>query len=226
MNFNFFKKKTDVYLADFCADFYEKNIFPAKKEGVDNTTIFFDGVKKSVEEVDQRFVSISSRNLIDEMTIIRLEVFAIAWTHQFGEKLAIQNGIFTKDYLNKKNQHSVWENSEPYNKAVAQSCIYGKNTNSPVDMRQIGFINSKKVSLFKEYTDKGFDSVCVARSINRYYTETAWEQGVTAGLLTLALCSRLNCEINNEAMFRFTAVIRGFYDGIKQNLIDIKIKNL
>ena len=67
--------------------------------------------------------------------------------------------------------------------------------------------------------------MCVARSINRYSTETAWKQGVTAGLLTLALCSRLSCEINNEATLRLTDVIRGFYDGAKQNLNDIKIKN-
>lgn len=224
MSFNFFKKKTEVNLVDFCEDFYRTNIFPTKRDGVDFTTIFFEGVKKSIIEADPSFLKILTQNLVDELTIIRLEVFAIAWLHQFGDKQAIQNSLFTKEYLFKNNKQPVWDSSEPYNQAVAQSATYGKNSSSAVDRGQIGFINSMRVSLFKEYTDKGLDPVCVARSINRHSTETAWKQGITAGLLTLTLCKQLNCEINEEAMFRLTAIIRGFYDGAKQNLADIKIK--
>lgn len=224
MSFNIFKKKTEISLEDFCQDFYTKNIFPPKIDGIDYEKTFFDEVIKSVMEADPNFSKISSQNLIDELTIIRLEVFAIAFLHQYGEKQAVLYSIFTKDYLYKSNRQKVWDNSEPYNQAVAQSSTYGKNSNIAVDRGQISFINSMRVSLFDKYTKKGYDPVCIARSINRYSTETAWAQSITAGLLTITLCRRLSCEINDEAMFRLTAIIRGFYDGAKQNLVRIKIK--
>lgn len=224
MNSSFLKHNIEVDLADLCEDFYENNIFPEKGIGVDFVRIFYDTVKKSIVDADRSFDNIPSQKFITEMTTIRLEVFATAWIHQFGDKLAILHGIVTKDYLEKKNLQSFWVESVPYNQAVAKSCDYEKNSNSATDRGQIGFTDSMRMQLFNDYYDKGYDPECIARTINRHSTETAWNKGMTAGFLTLALCSQLNCEINEEAMFRLTAIIRGFYDGAKEYLSDINVR--
>jgi hypothetical protein len=223
MNFNFFKRKTQIRLEDFCKDYYEKNILISIHDNIDFTSIFIDNTIKSIAEVDNRFANINFNKFLDEMTIVRLEIFAIAWFHRFGDSLAVKNSIFTRDYLHSRNRDDIWENSESYNQAVARSSTLGKTYETTSGKEYLVFINKMRIDLFNKFTKDGTDSKCVARALNRFSTEVAWKNNITPGFLILNLCDRLICEINNEAQFRLVAILIGFYQGACQSFNNIKI---
>jgi len=78
-----FSKKQEVDLEDFCRDFYEKNILNPVIEGIDAGAKYFDTVRKSIVEADQNFVDIDPKKFTAEMVLLRFELFALAWLHQF-----------------------------------------------------------------------------------------------------------------------------------------------
>ena len=104
MSFGFFNKRQEVNLDNFCRDFYEKNILNPIIQGIDAGTSYRDVVKRSIVEVDDNFANIDSQRFGEELVILRFELFALAWLHEFGEKLAVAQSTFTKHYLHEKNE--------------------------------------------------------------------------------------------------------------------------
>jgi hypothetical protein len=225
----FFKKKQEVNLDDFCRDFYEKNILNPMIGGVDAGAVYCDTVKRSIVEVDHNFANINSQTFAAEVVILRFELFALAWLHKFGDKLAVAQSTFTKHYLHEKKRDDIWDDSDSYNQAIARSSILGKTSKKAFDRVYLGRVFKARADLFDKYHYEGHDPQCVIPPLNRLFSEKAWKKGVTAGLLMFALCDRLgfepNFEPNKEARFRLTAAIRGLYDGARQSLGNIKIKN-
>lgn len=221
-----FSKKQSVNLEDFCRDFYDKNIL--NLAGIDAGEAYFDTVKKSIVEVDQNFSNITSQKLAEAIIPLRFELFALAWLHKFGERLAIAQSVFTKSYLQEKKRDDIWETAEVYNQAIARSSTLGKTPEKAFDRVFLARVNTTRMNLFEQYHKEGFDDKCVARVLNRLFSEDAWKRNVTAGLLMFALCDRLgfdkNFEPNKEAQFRWVAVIRGLYDGAYQALENIKVE--
>jgi len=226
---SFPSKKQEVNLEDFCRDFYEKNILNPVIEGVDARAIYFDIVWKTVVEADQNFANVNSQKLATEMTPLRFELFALAWLHQFGDKSAVAQSVFTKRYLHKKKRDDIWDTSKPYNQAIARSSTLGKTLKTASGRAHLVSITKMRVDSFRHYRKEGHDPKCVARAFNRLFTDAVWKKGITAGLLMFALCDRLgfdsNFEPTEEAQFRLTAIIRGLYDAVKQSLDNIKIKD-
>jgi hypothetical protein len=224
-----FSKKQEVDLEDFCRDFYERHILNPAIEGIDIGAKYFDIVRKSIVEADQNFVDIDPKKFTAEMVLLRVELFALAWLHQFGDRSAVAQSVFTKHYLHEKKRDDIWDASEPYNQAIARSSTIGKTQETASGRVHIGFITKMRVDLFSQYHEEGHDPKCVARVLNRLLTDVVWKKGITAGLLMFTLCDRLgfgsNFEPSIEAQFRLPAVIRGFYDGFRQSLKKIKIKN-
>ncbi len=224
-----FSKKQEVTLEDFCRDFYEKNILNPVIEGIDAGAAYFNTVRKSVVEADQNFTDINSQKFATEIIPLRFELFALAWLHQFGDKSAVVQSVFTKHYLQEKKRDGIWDASESYNQAIARSTTLGKTPEKAFDRVYLARVNTTRMDLFKQFHKEGYDSKCVARALNRLFSDEAWKKGITAGLLMFALCDRLgfeqNFEPNKEAQFRLTAIIRGLYDGARQSLEKIKIKN-
>lgn len=226
---SFFSKKQEVNLEDFCRDFYEKNILNPVIEGVDVGGAYFDAVIKTIVEADQNFSNINSQKLATEIIPLRFELFALAWLHKFGDKSAIVQSIFTKHYLQEKNREDIWDASETYNQAIARSTTLGKTPEKAFDRVYLAKVNTTRINLFKQYHKEGHDPKCVARVLNRLFSDDVWKKNITAGLLMFALCDRLgfekDFEPSKEAQFRLTAVIRGLYDGAWQSLSKIKIKD-
>lgn len=224
-----FSKKQEVDLEDFCRDFYEKYILNPVIEGIDLGAKYSYIVRKSIIEADQNFVDIDPKKFTAEMALLRFELFALAWLHRFRDKSAVAQSVFTKRYLHEKKRDDIWDASEPYNQAIARSSTLGKTPETASGRAHLGFINKMRVDLFEHYYKEGHDLKCVARVLNRLFTDVVWKKGITAGLLMFTLCDRLglgsNFEPSKEAQFRLTAVIRGFYDGARQSLEKIKIKN-
>jgi len=102
-----FSKKQSVNLEDFCRDFYDKNILNPVIAGIDAGKAYFDTVIKNIVEVDPNFSKITSQKLAEAMIPLRFELFALAWLHKFGEKLAITESVFTKNYLHEKKKDDI-----------------------------------------------------------------------------------------------------------------------
>lgn len=224
-----FSKKQSVNLKDFCRDFYEKNILNPVIGGIiDVGEAYFDAVRKSIVEVDTNFSNITTQKLVEAMIPLHFELFALAWLHKFGEKLAIAQSVFTKNYLHEKNRDDIWEASGIYNQAIALSTTFGKTPEKAFDRGFLVVVNTTRMKLFEQYYKEGFDGECVARVLNRLFSENAWKRNVTAGLLMFALCNRLGFDKeftpNEEAQFRWVAVIRGLYDGAYQTFENIKVE--
>lgn len=223
-----FLKEQEVSLEDFCRDFYEKKILNLVIGGIDGGAIYSDTVWKTVVEADQNFADISSQRFATEIIPLRFELFALAWLHQFGDKSAVAQSVFTKHYLQEKKRDDIWDASESYNQAIARSSTLGKTAETASGRAHLGFTTKMRVDLFSHFYEQGHDPKCVARALNRLFSDKAWKKGITAGLLVFALCDRLgfepNFEPNKEAQFRLMAVIHGLYDGARQSLERIKIK--
>lgn len=224
-----FSKKQEVNLEDFCRDFYEKNILNPVIEEINVGAAYFDTVRKSVVEADQNFANIDSQKFATEMMPLRFELFALAWLHKFGDKSAVAQSVFTKHFLQENKRNDIWDASESYNQAIARSSTIGKTPEKPFDRVYLARVMKTRADLFDQYHKEGYDPKCVTRALNRLFSDEAWKKGITAGLLMFALCDHLgfeqNFEPNKEAQFRLTAIIRGLYDGARQSLEKIKIKN-
>jgi len=229
MSFGFFKKRQKVNLEDFCRDFYERNILNPVIQGIDAGASYRDVVKRSIVEADDNFAYIDSQRFGEELVILRFELFALAWLHEFGEKLAVAQSTFTKHYLHEKKRDDIWVDMESYNQAIARSSTLGKKQKEAVDRAYLIRVNKTRLDLFEQLHKEGHDPECIARALNRLFTEEAWNKDVTAGLLMFSLCDRLGFESsfepNKEAQFRIMAVIHGLYDGALQSLKNIEIKN-
>jgi hypothetical protein len=215
----FFKKKVKVNLIDFCTKYYNENFLA---EEINNS--YFEVIRDKIVEDDKSFSSIDFEYFCTQMLILRYECFAIAWYHEFGIKPSIENSIFTKEYLESLAFENIWEGTMSYNKAVSQSTTHGCDSSTMNGRARISFLTTMKVELFEKHISQGFDSNCVARVLNRYGTEPKWKRMVlTFQYLTLNLLECLNCNLNEKAKFILVSTLKGFYDGSKQTLENIKI---
>lgn len=236
-----FSKKQEVDLEKFCSDFYEKNILNPVIEGIDAGAVLVDTIKRNVVEADNNYAKINPQKFADEVVPLRFELFALAWLHQFGDKLAIVQSDFTNRYLHEKKRDDIWDAMELYNQAIARSSTLGRTSKNAFDRVYLARVMKTRADLFDKYIDDAKKSgvdlddkastpilESIGRPLNRLFTDDAWKKGVTAGLLMFALCDRFGFESNfeptKEAQFRLTTIIRGFYDGAKQALEKVKIK--
>jgi len=196
---------------------------------VDAGAVYCDTVKRSIIEADHNFTNISSQTFAAEIVILRFELFALAWLHKFGNKLAVAQSTFTKHYLHEKKRDDIWDDSESYNQAIARSSTAGKTSKKAFGRVYLASVFKTRFDLFNQFYKEGHDPKCVAQALNRLFTEEAWKKGVTEDFLMFVLCDRLgfgsNFEPNKEAQLCLTAIIRGLYDGARQSLGNIKIKN-
>ena len=220
----FFNKKQKVYLAEFCREFYDKNFLEPVVGGIDMSNSYNELILKNLKEADQNSNNINSITFKDEILSLRFELFALAWFHQFGDKSAVANSIFTKQYLVDKGKEELWDKAEPYNQAIAASATYGCTSSTASGRARLMIVNKGRMDLFDKYYNESIDAKCVARALNRYGTDERWKAlSITLGYVVIDLCKSLNCNLNDEAQFQIVAILKGFYDGSKQNLENIKI---
>ncbi len=213
-----FSIKPKISLENFCQDFYDNYILNQVVEKVDLSSVFPEYVKKTITEADGVFVNIDSQKFADEIVILRFELFALAWLHKYRDRSAVAQSIFTRKYLNDKKRDDIWDAMEHYNQAIAHSV-----TATP-------FIIRMRMDLYDVYCEKGYDSKCVARVLNRMFSEKAWNIKNTSYFLILALCHRLGLGYgskylgpNEKAQLELHVFIHGLYDGAKQSCEEVKI---
>ena len=224
----FFSKKKEVDLEAFCRLFYENVILSCVVDGLDVNATILETLKSSIATVDQNFANIDSQKFNYEIIVLQFELFALAWLYQFGDKLAIAQSTFTKNYLHEKKRDDIWDAMEPYNQAIARSSTFGKTSKNAFDRVFLAKVYKTRADLFDQFYKEGYDPICIARALNRLFSDEAWRKGTTAGLLMFALCDRLgfdqNFQPNKEAHTRWFIEINDFYEKNKKSLSKYKIK--
>lgn len=211
-----FKRKEEVYLREFVTNFYNDNIFNAYINEIDFIEGFCKVIQKNIIEVDSLFEKINLAELRFEIILLRIELFSLAFIHRFGEKLSLEQTVLTRNLLLTENE-LIWKELESYNYSIAQSS-YVKSTSVILDKR--------RMDLFDKYYAEGFQETCIARMINRLFTEKSWKQNITPFYLVNTFCERLNCKLNEEAQFRLRATIFGLYKGASESMENIKIREV
>jgi hypothetical protein len=119
--------KPKARLSDICQKFYDTVILHPTIPGIniDLPSVYFEGTRGSIIEVDQAFSSVVQEQFVEEMIAIWFEVFGLAWLHEAGEKYVAEQSAFTKNYLDRENRPDIWEAMVEYNKAISQSATYG-----------------------------------------------------------------------------------------------------
>ena len=227
---SFFSKKQEVNLEDFCRSFYDTQILNPVVGGMSVGTVFPDLVTKEVSEADPTFANINKQKLVEELIIIRFELFALAWTHKFiSGKNVVAQSAFTKRYLHEKGRDNIWSGMEPYNKIIDGATLHwltnlGKmNLSFNYNMRKD--LTAKNIEVAKELGINVDESI--ERINNRLWSENAWKQKLLLGPLVFTFCNQIDLnanEVNEEAQFRLAAVIKGLYEGAQQSWDKVRIK--
>jgi hypothetical protein len=220
-----FSRKPEVGLEDFCRDYYDRFILNPVVVAADYGAAFLDEVRKSVTEADASFSGVTTDELRAATIPLGFELFALAWYDKFGDRSAVQQSIFTKSYLQEMKREDIWQDSEPYNQAVARSVTPGKSPDRASGRFSVGFVMNMRMELFKKYQEAGHDPEAVTRVLNRLLFGAAWKSTAIPVQLSFAVTDKLGFPVglNDEAGFRLTAVILGFYRDARQRLDEVRI---
>lgn len=224
-----FSRKKEVGLEEFCSDFYKNQILHPIIGKVDAGDIYLEVVKKSIVEVEPKFIDIDLQKLKKELIILRFELFALAWMHKFiSGKIIVAQSAFTKLFLQENGSDYIWTGMEDYNRIIDGATLHwlsnlGKmNLSFNYNMRED--LTAKNI---KDANELGINDESIERANNRLWSENAWRQNIIIGPIVATFCSHLNLypdDINKEALLRLSFVIRGLYDGAKQALDKVRIK--
>jgi len=226
---SFFSRKQKIKLEDFCRNFYDTQIFNPTVNGVNFSSALPDYM---TEKIDPVFAHVDKQKLTDELITLRIELFALAWTHKYagGGMIVINQSIFTKDYLYKKGEDDIWNNMEDYCTIIDRATLELIRTLGKVS--KIFNYNQRKGFIANniEIAEKNGISIdeCVNRVNNRMLSEAAWMKKMMLGPLAYLFCERIGLYLNDidpETGFHLMVFINGFYAGAKQSWDKVKIIN-
>lgn len=224
-----FSRKPKVELKKFCRDFYDTQILNPIVGGIDAGNAFSDVVKKNIVEVYPGFSKIDTKKLNEEIKVIRLELFALAWTHKFvSGKIVVAKSDFTKSYLREKDRDDIWTGMEPYNNMIDSVTLHWLTN---LGKMNLSFNYNMRENLTKENIEiakrMGIENDNRVERVNhRLWSENAWKQKLMLGPLVFTFCERLGInahDLNQEAQFRLAATIKGLYNGARQSWDDVKV---
>jgi hypothetical protein len=228
-----FSKKHKVSVEDFSREFYDTNILGNTKivDGFDHIASLVESYRDMLIEVDPAFSKTDSKLFHNLFAALRLEVFALAWMHKFGDITTFPQSKFTKEYLSDHHKSDIWDAMTPFNLATARSVLAGYKDDTPEGRARIGFIMTLRTgyadAIIKELEQNGIDPNTMdetdGRPINRLDSEPAWKSGMTPGYLMLTWGKGLNHKFNEEAQTKAIYMIRGFYDGSYESFDNITL---
>lgn len=220
--FNPFSRKKAVPLDEFCFHYLDKQIVNPVISGVDAGKTYTEVIHKQIGREDPSFLSVGIVPLHAQFLVVRVEIFALAWVHEFGFDLAGPASAFIRDYLGIVHRASLWEDGEPYNQAAARSAlIHGTTTERGRQFSQA--LDVKRLKLFEKFVNSGVEAKAAARVANRVGTDAGWKAGLTPGYLMLTLCEKLGFSPNEKVQELLVYILRGFYDGVRNEMREVKI---
>ncbi len=237
---SFFSKKKEVRLEDFCRDFYKK-ILDGTIQGVDVNEALYKSFKEFIIEVFPEFSEIEFNKLKEEFTILRFELFTLAWQDYFDEDLSMAQNIFTMHFLEEKNKQDIWKRMGRYNGVIASgirkaTCVSQKD-NESLDFDRLN-INKLYVEKAKKYgilLKEQNELDLIMRMGSRIKSKKAWKdgEGMISYYLSLTLLRILgysDAELekitnNQNISVRLMRIMKGFYDGARESWKDVVIVN-
>jgi len=231
-----FESKPKLSIEQCCRQFYDSNIFHSKTiGGQDFWSIFLDTNQKLVAEVDQSFLSVDPMLFRNEMTALRMELFAFACSkNRKTDKYAIRQSFFARSYLEENGRLDIWGIMGEYNLPIAMSATMdatGKPTPGAIGRAQVTSVNLRRYeavkaleTIMKDYEDHQIG--CVNLAVNFIGADIKRADSVVVKLLCSRLASRLGCDVNlkSEALFRLAAIILGFYKGAEEYLKSVDLQ--
>lgn len=237
----FFFSRDKISVEDNCRVFYDSYIFKSSVGGVD-----FSGVLPDffVQKVDPAFSQIDKDALLLEINALRLEMFALAWTHKYlCGPLVLRQSLFTRKYLDVIGRTDVWHRMADYNGAIdyavsrwiSDMADNVQSAGNKLAMAAKVASVSRNHGMWKDLKEKniedaagvgGCDEECVERANNRVWSEEAWARQLILEPLIITFCKNLGMDafrLKAETTRYLAAIIRGFYEGAQQSFEKIKI---
>lgn len=235
--------KPKLSVEECCRQFYHSTIFPPIIQDTDAWSIFLDAALKTIGEVDQSFASIDRTLFRNEMTALRMELFALVWSQRFKQdKYTFPQSLFTWRYLKENGNLQLWDVMGEYNSVVSQSVntyVSGAKYSGRIGRANTVALNSFKTELAKEWIGKNLvetsDTVlkeeednkakCAGRVINRVGADVKRADGIVVKLLAASLAERLGCDLNlkSEAFNALVSIISSFCKGIEEYLKSVDL---
>jgi len=232
------ESKPEFRIGECCRQFYDKNIFNGTTVGKDVWYDLLDTYFKSIAEVDQSFSSIDQELFRNEMTALRMVLFAFALgcAKKFNtDEFTLPASFFTSGYLKEKGRLDIFDIMSAYNRAIARSAIMdanlqkysGKTGNALIirvnDLRSRMALKwadiyvSDRVIPLQEQKNK---VSCINMVANRLGTDIEREDGVAVKSLCAEIATRLRDgeNLNSEAISKLSAIIFDFYRGAEEYL--------
>ena len=226
----FFSTKKEVKLEDFCRDFYDNSILSQTIHVIDVSNVLAEQFKESIVEVCPEFVEVDIEKIKDEIIVLRLELFALAFIHpMYRDKLAIAQSIFTKQYLQEKNRDNIWEKMRYYNDAIDKAMPIGLSESNLIFWTGVKKdITEKLIKNAQE--NKLVINDSASRATNRLCSENSWRNETYASGFAVAFWASIFSGTegtyflqNTEARIRLIYYVRMFYDGARESWKNIKI---
>ncbi len=230
----FFTTKKEVKLEDFCRDFYENITFYPRTDKVVDMEAYAEIIKGMAIQVDSKFTDVDIQKFADELTALRFELLALAFTHKFvSNKIIIAQSIFTKHYLKEKVKSDIWDVMGSYNRTINSATLdwlagLGK-VNLPYNHRMMNSLCEENANLIKEMrinTDEMDDFL--KKVNNRTWSENSWRYKFILSYLQINLYKNLNINpetLNDAVLAHIATTIKCFYDEAKKSLAKVKIND-
>lgn len=240
----FFESKPKLSIEECCRQFYDSNIFHAILVGKDAWASLLDTYFKLIAKADPTFLSVDSTSFRNEMTALRMELFAFAfqWSKKFKpeKKYAIPQSLFTRSYLEENGGIEIWDIMLEYNRVIAKSATMnaaGEIMPGALGRAWITNINLTRSNAWEDWmkatvvnvdatTQEEKDGMeCAARAINRVGADINQSDSVVVTLLISKLASRLGCDVNlkYEALVGLGGIILGFYQGAEEYIKSVDL---
>jgi hypothetical protein len=225
-------------IGDCCRQFYDKNIFDGTTVGQDVWYDLLDSYFRSIVEVDQSFSSVDKELFRNEMTALRMVLFAFALgcSKKFAkDEFTLPASFFTSSYLKEKGRLDIFDIMLAYNRAIARSATmdanlqkYSGKTGEALIIR-VNDLRSRMALKWADIHvgDRGISLKeqknkisCINMVANRIGADIEREDGVVVKSLCAELVTRLRDgeNLNSEAMSQLSAIISGFYRGAEEYL--------
>jgi hypothetical protein len=239
-----FDTKPKLNVEECSKQFYDSTTFHAIVLGEDIWSACLDTAFNSIAEADRTFLSTDPKLFRNEMTSLRMELFAFALQclKKFKtEQYFVSQSLFTRSYLEEEGRPDIWNIMGEYNQAIAMSATMSSNlqpTEGSIGRAQATFINEMRTRVASKWMernlgdkavtggDKDRQIGCGVRVFNRLGADIKHADGVVIKLLACRLANRLACNVNlePEALFRLGANIFGFYKGAEDYLKSVDLR--
>jgi len=189
-------------------------------------------IKGIAIQLDSKFTDVDIQKLKSELTALRFELLALAFTHKFvSNKTIIAQSIFTRRYLQEREENDILDVMDSYNKTIKVATVnwldsLGK-VNLPCNYQTMITLCEENAKIIKEMGVGADEMDDILKKVNnRTWSENSWRYKFILSYLQLNLYKNLNINsetLNDKVLAHIATTIRCFYDEAKESLAKVKI---